>query len=139
MQITMRDISGVTMELERRACPLDNQWNDSEARVAPGRQGAAALACRGAGVLQQSTDEQSGRYPLGHAHIPSSRVGYSSQDESLGSIETELSQTYDHMQIPLTLRPTTPPERPIRIHPPESFTATSVRGVDQKSTAFAER
>ena len=27
---------------------LDNQGNDSEARVAPGRQGASALACRGA-------------------------------------------------------------------------------------------
>ena len=27
---------------------LDNQGNDSQARVAPGRQGASALACRGA-------------------------------------------------------------------------------------------
>ena len=49
------DTIGVMAELERRACPLDNQGNDSEAHVAPGRQGAPALVCRGAGVLQQST------------------------------------------------------------------------------------
>ena len=46
------DTIGVMAELERRACPLDNQGNDSEAHVAPGRQGAPALVCRGAGVLQ---------------------------------------------------------------------------------------
>ena len=33
------DTISVTAELERRACPLDNQGNDSEAHVAPGRQG----------------------------------------------------------------------------------------------------
>ena len=46
------DTIDVMAELERRACPLDNQGNDSEAHVAPGRQGAPALVCRGAGVLQ---------------------------------------------------------------------------------------
>ena len=46
--VTKRNTIGVMAELERRACPLDNQGNDSEARVAPGRQGASALACRGA-------------------------------------------------------------------------------------------
>ena len=33
------DTTGVMAELVRRACPLDNQGNDSEAHVAPGRQG----------------------------------------------------------------------------------------------------
>ncbi len=46
---------GVVVKLERRAATLDNQGNGSEARVAPGRQGAFALACRNTGVLQQST------------------------------------------------------------------------------------
>ena len=58
------DTIAVMAVLERRACPLDNQGNDSEAHVAPGGQGAPALVCRGAGVLQQSTGKQSGRYPF---------------------------------------------------------------------------
>ena len=59
---------------------LDNQGNDSEACVAPGRQGASALACRGADVLQQSTGKQSGRYPSWHSSMISLWIGYSSQD-----------------------------------------------------------
>ena len=62
---------------------LDNQGNDSQARVAPGRQGASALACRGAGVLQQSTARQSGRHPLGHSYRSSlwNRVQQSRADQ----------------------------------------------------------
>ena len=43
---------------------LDNQDSDSETRVAPGRRGASAHACRGAGFLQQNVAFEQWRYSL---------------------------------------------------------------------------
>ena len=75
MQSAERDTIGVMASLSVEPVTLDNQGDDSEARVAPRRQGASALACRGAGGLQQYTvSNKAGTHSGIHTWHPVDRV-----------------------------------------------------------------